>query len=94
MWFRIQSLNQIGWELTEIKAFEVVGIIWDFEWLRFVVVSYTLLWLVMRCRIQSMTQIGRELTEIKVFKVVQISWDFEIWSGGISWDLLWYHILC
>ena len=63
-------------------------------WLRFGVASYTFLRLVMWCRIQSLIQIGWELTEIKAFEVVEISWDFYIWRWGISWDLVWYYILC
>ena len=46
-------------------------------WLRFGVVSYTLLGLVMIYRIQSLTQIDFELTEIKAFEVVEI-WRFEV----------------
>ena len=64
MRYRIQSLTQIGQKLTEIKAFEVVEISWDFKGLRFVVVSYTLLGLVMRYRIQNLTKIGWILAEI------------------------------
>ena len=47
-------------------------IIRDFELLRFGVVSYTLLGLVMRCRIQSFPQIGWEWADIKTFEVVEI----------------------
>ena len=57
MRYRIQSLSQVGGELTEINSFEVVEILIfeDMGLVRFGVVLYTLLGLVLRGRIQSLS---------------------------------------